>query len=832
MRKILLLAVLFVTCLFAGAQTTRETALDLQMGENSCAFSEENQTSVYYKYTAPADSDVLLTITVSGYSTSINVTDTANNYISTMQTRSNNTTDYVVPVKKGVKIYIAASSYSARQVSFSASVEAANLEGGTSCDDALVATDGHKTFVPLNRDAATYSSLPSYVSYTTTEDGVLAIASSSYLNSCTIKVGCDGEESSVSLSYDSSTSGYSGKCQVEGGKTYIITLTAYSPIYLTLTLTHPTEGASCDLPFLATSTSANVLPKAAGTYWYQFLPDKAGYAVVSSEASLTGGSIKAYRTCSDYSALNSVDGSMKLRTSVSEGVNLLLCIEKAEATAEDETFNIAIEEAKQGDSFADPMELVVGDNTTPEYNGEYYYTITIPGTESKMLSIDATNAGILNSQTQVSLYDSDNSYTSIAYGNTSLSKEVTGGKTYIVKWKLQEGNNGFKFNVTLTDIAKGDVVSNPLTAVLGENELPAGLAKYYTYTATKNGWLSIDLIEQDITVSFPRSASYLGYTYDTEKNGTVSRIKAEAGKSYLIVFQNISEATTFTLSEDDYQLGEAKTAPIVITSDTTALANEVLNTWYVYVAPRTGKLTVTSDVKYESASDYSKYTKVSVAINDGSETAINAYSGQEGSETVFQGSFNVAEGDSVFINVVTVSAQADRSLICTISDLQPGEASTKPIRLENGDIDIPEVSRTSPVWYSVVLAPGDSVCVMSATNSYMYATLYDSTDVNTPLEYTRYKYSSDYTETSYYIAYKNETEETKTYLICVESTYNGGCKATVTIIRNSDGISDVTTGKRRANATDAVFDMQGRKVANGKLAKGLYIINGKKVIIK
>ena len=52
------------------------------------------------------------------------------------------------------------------------------------------------------------------------------------------------------------------------------------------------------------------------------------------------------------------------------------------------------------------------------------------------------------------------------------------------------------------------------------------------------------------------------------------------------------------------------------------------------------------------------------------------------------------------------------------------------------------------------------------------------------------------------------------------------------------GFDDTTTTEifqmedTRGKKEDTVYDLQGRKMANGQLQRGLYIVNGKKVLIK
>lgn len=843
MKKILLIAILFVTCLCVSAQTTIETAIDLKIGENSYTFGSSGTNTAFFKYTAPADQDQLLTISKDGYDPSINVTDeTGNVRIAGMTLNSGKQNVY--PVKKSQTVIVGAQVYSSTSLTFNASVEAVDLQSGLSCDAPVVAEDGDQLFIQNIKDENN-STLPTYMSYTPTEDGILVFDFNNYVNSLTVKNSCDETSTStIVVAQNYQTGNYSAKYDVEGGKNYIFLISAYSPLYATVNLTHPTLGSSCDMPFEASTTEANSLPKEAGTYWYQLIPEKDGYASISTEAALPGGTIKAYNTCSDYNPKAQVTGSMYLRTQVTKEQQLLICIEKVEATDVDETFNINMEDAKAGDSFANPIVLTTGTTTLPLYNGEYYYKLTTPADGGKILKVDATKAGITSPNTQVSLYVPENTYTPLTYGQTSLTYEAAAGKTYIVKWKLDEGKNGFDFNVSLDDIAPGETASNPIAAKIGNNDLAAGTTKYYTYTATKNGWLSIDT-DPTIDVTFPIDpTSQYSNNYDKQTMGTVSRIQATANQKYYIVFKNVTEATIFTLSEDDYQQGESKDNPIVIEGSTTSLPAQALRNWYVYTADKSGKLTVKTDISYETDAQHNT-PSVTVQINDGSPISISKYGGQEGSETTYEGAFNVNEGDKAYIYIKTLSAQKDRSLTCTIGDFAPGEDSSNPIPLKDEEVvTIPAASRQAPVWYSVELNPNDSLSFVSYTNEYFDGYLASASKPDSVLKRNEYKMDEQYNQT-YFIGYKNEGRESTKFLVCITNT-NNGAHATVKVDRAIiDGISTIQTdshftlsGGVLKGRDMKVYDIQGKLLHSGtttegiSLPKGLYIVNGKKVVVR
>ena len=68
----------------------------------------------------------------------------------------------------------------------------------------------------------------------------------------------------------------------------------------------------------------------------------------------------------------------------------------------------------------------------------------------------------------------------------------------------------------------------------------------------------------------------------------------------------------------------------------------------------------------------------------------------------------------------------------------------------------------------------------------------------------------------------------------VQSIYYGGgeCKKSEIAWGTLTGISDIKADMQNGNA--AIYNLAGQRIANGPkpTAKGLYIINGKKVIVK
>lgn len=848
MKHWLLVAGLSLSALSAYSQTSVETAIDLQNGENTYTFEEAGYQTVYYKFTAPADQSQLLTLEKTWQSVSLQVSTDGTYNTAIQGVMLNNGLKSVFPIAQGATVIVSASVYDTQNVSFTAANEACRIDAGSVCTDPVTVVAGKETFVPSYYDRTTYEQKPTYIAYEATESGVLEMSFATYLSSATVSEGCDGTPATVNFSSVPPTySAYVGKHAVEEGKTYIIQTQLSSPTMATFTLTHPTEGSSCDVPFVASLTDENLLPKAAGKYWYQLMPDAEGYVALTSESALPGGTVSLYAACSDYQARASVTGHLLLRFAVQAGQPVLLCIDKTEATTDDEHFSLKAEEAQPGDRFDLPAELAEGENRVPLYNGSYYYALTVPEGGGKMLHIDASQAGILNSATGMQLFNQANPYTPIANGTTALTAELQGGKTYVLCWNCQEGRNNFAFNVTLEDIAQGDVISNPLPAVVGENSLAESAVKYYSYTATQNGWLEIET-EPFISVTFPRDESGYSY-YDAEKTGMITRIQAQKDVRYLIKLSDITESSYFVLTETAYQQGESVDNPIPVENEVINLPEQSMNRWYLYETSKSGKLTVTSDLIFERSADYSKTTMVSVRINDGYLQPIATYGGTEGSETIFRGTFNVVEGDKVYINVISLSAQPEKTVKLELVDFKPGESSSLPIPLMAGEVTVPESSRQTPTWYVVDLKAGSFSVSSKSSSDFFDAQLFAADDLNQPKAFSSYKFDPETNMGKYELVYDCPETAEGQYLLCVQQTSPGG------VVLDVMG-DNIVTGVAQTAASDKAFSLQngvlsvsggmqvvvytldGRKYFEGngacaiRLPKGLYVVNGQKVVVK
>lgn len=848
MKKLILLTFLQFCLCSLFAQTDVSTALDLQVGTNSYDLTgQSGYVTLYYKYTAPAESGQLLTFTTvkgEGLSCVMSEDGTYNKMIYGI----NSATGSIVPVKAGQTVYLILNTRGGSEISFDMKAENAIVEGGQTKEEAIDVTGQSNFFIPSNYSTETYSSV-TYLKYECSEEGVLEMTFTGSLSGLSVCEENSSEETSVSLSYVSGT--VVGKTEVEAGKVYIIKIKAStSPLIGNFVITHPTIGTSSDMPFTG-KAEGNELPAEIGEYWYSYVAEDNGFVMLSSDSYLYGGTVSVYNANSMYSPIASVDGCFLLRFNAVKGNTYLICIEKNEATGSPDLFDMTLVPAGEGDSFNNPKAIELGENTLPQYNGQYYYSITIPGEAGtpKFLNI-SSEADFLSSATNVAVYDQNNMYSSLASGTKDVKVEVSAGNTYIICWNLNEDINGFKYNVSVEDIAQGDVYGNPIPAVVGTNDLKSGSDKYYKYTATLNGWLVISPSDLAVKVQFPMSSGpYPSYRTAVQD---VFSIKTEIvkGTEYVIQFSDVTADGTFDLEEVAYGEGESKETAIVVEGSSADVPKSAQTTWYRYVAPADGMLEISSDIYYEqNASNQSSTVRV---MRDGDSYPVDITKPSTVGITFF-GKFGASKDEVFYVQVVTLSAQEGKTVTFNLRDYEPGKLSDNPIELVVGENQLKEASRLNPVWYYADLAEGD-LKITADANNYYYMTLYSADDLNNPLAVSGYVYDENYNG-SYNLTYTVETPGK--YIMKLEQTNPGG--ALVTMSANiATGISatgldaeNVTVGSgcitvtpSAAGANVSVYDLSGKMVKSAyvkgqttfNVEKGLYIVrvNNKaiKVVVK
>lgn len=871
MKKFLLSALLLLGVSVSYSQTTIETAQELNLsGENS--YTDESGTgsaTAYWKYTATENTALSVTpvdCTISAYEL---VTDEVSGDTKQVELKgcsiydnATYTSTYTYPVVAGHTVYLKCMGGSTVGVTYKgAEVNEAIGKGMTEDTPFPLALDS-KYFLGTAYDAS-YSGYYFYATLTPTESGIIALEMSSYT-----EVYVNSSTTSETNKYNNSTGIYTTNISVEAGNTYSLAVKTYNPLWLTAKKSEVKAG-SLDVPFTITEGADNVIPAAAGTYYYKYTSEKTGSCSLSSTETLTGIQAKLFTATYNIpsnpilkSAENSVDMKFDINYS---GSTYYVEITKAADSESEQHFTMAIEDFGAGIDENNPIVLtlpsvdvecpsvtsptyfvveipaqtptkylsVTGKNVTYQYTSVYiyeeglspnsgsygygsvkatvsndsesakrymikwspsnesaaikfdvaledipagdsesnpklieipssdvvcnsvsqptYFAVDIPAnTPSSYLVIEGTNCS--SDYTRVSFYEegTQSYYGQSGYKTLMATVENTGSTTkrYIIKWEpYYNETEAIKFNVYYKEVEKGDVITNPLTAVAGDNTLPSSGTKYYVYTATIAGKLVVTSPAPETTFTFPRGAGQYDGTYIPTVSGVKYTIDdITAGTQYYITVNNGYAGDIFTVKEMTYGPGESRATALDVENSEYELASDkiVSNLWLKYTTKSDCILTIESDLPYNS-SDAITYASENDAYMSSMITNNADYS------TSYKVTLAAKSGTVYYVNVKCTSIHEGNKVIFTEREPNVGEAVNNPLILIKDETrSIPVSSRLLPTWAKVYVKPG----VMSIKSSaYIENTLYKSLESaiaeSGETIYLEYQYDNE-TSSSYY----------------------------------------------------------------------------------
>ena len=848
MKKLLLMFLTAVFAVTAMAQTSMETALDLTEGENSYEVGEAN-TPAYWKYTA--EKDILLLISGNS-STTITVTDEAPDGTQTTMYGA----QMAYPQKayiayEGHTLYISVQSYSGTSVGFTASFDADASFGGSSQDAPMtIVTDGSSM---VYGDVYSNSSSYSYATYTADSDGVLVLTATGYV-SYTVEGGASG-------TFEYTNGAYEASLTVRSGQTYNITFSGYGAFVLTAEMTHPTEG-SFEMPF-EMQEGDNTVPASHGEYWYTYTNTKTGYGVISSDNTLNGGSIKVYNSASNVQngqVYAQVEGGYNLRFEMpSVGTTYYICITKVESSTDDETFTFTAEDYQPGDQESNPIvieQLPATGISTEAVGGTRYYAVDIPEGESKFLNVTATST-IANDATTVAVYPNGNQY-SATTGNSSVRVLVNGGQRYMIRWVSQE-SEPITFDVTLEDIAQGEVITNPLQAVSGTNTIEGSGTRYYTYTATLSGILTVTGTPA-MTVTFPRGTGQYDGNYQSSQVGTAFSIDVTEGTTYLIRIDGAADGDTFELSEREYQQGESSDNPIIVEGNSYTIGDNSSNLWLKYTVKTDGILEIdASTITYNYGSDMIYYGMATT----GTPIMTSMIRYTSGS-SVFYTEIPVTAGEEYFVNVKFSTSLEGTTIYFNEREPEAGETLSNPLILNNGEgVRVSyNASRTNPVWCKASIAEAGTITLTATECNYISGNWYSSIeDAQNDNNAGYISFMPEYDESYVIQSYKADIDIPAAgdyYFKITQATDNGLAYVILTLTGNTtSGIGSVEAENGQLitvsgnnvnvtadNATVNIYTVSGAAIVSEKVSgnasfsldKGIYIVKinntVKKVIVR
>lgn len=842
MKKLLLLLLTAVCAVTAMAQSSEETALELQGGENPWTLDAPGGYAYWY-YT-PTE-NTLLTVSPSAGYISVYTYDGEGDAATQVYLRGVNPSQQtsIFSLESGRRYYVQAGGSDTGTLTAEIAT-GENIGKGLSADDPMPIVVGEEAYMGSSIVAG--SNLTSYAEYTATEDGVLQLTLTTY-----VQVSVNG---GAPTSAESVSSGeYVYKFTVENGQTYDLTFTHYGPFILTAEVTHPVEG-TLDMPFTLVAGD-NELPAEAGEYWYTFTNTSTGYGVINGGEGLRA-QVKVYNNKAniDYGQTyaESLQGSFDVRFELPyPGTTYYIWVNRGISVDQPSTLTFTVEDYKQGEREDNPivLESLPATETTSNAGGTYYYAVDVPAGEHKFLNVEALSE-ITNTATSVAVYVQGNSYNATS-GNASVRAEVNGGTSgqrYIIRWTSSEPSP-IEFTASFEDIRQGDLISEPLDAVLGTNEIDADGTRYYKYTPTKNCKLVLaGTIEMAVSFSV---YSYGYYTPVTaSQTGAEYSLTATEGTEYYIQIDNAKAGDEFTLAEAEFEQGETRDNPVIVEDGKFTFGAETYGDyWLQYTADRAGKLVIESDVPYNYTErmQYGRSTDSYL-----SDMVMSSYDGST-STTVYGAEVSVAAGDVFLVNLKMAAPHEGCVITFTIRDFEAGESASTAIELQKDEtVAVPSVSRTAPMWYKVSLPEACNITVTADNfiSGYWYQGLESTTGSG---EYMTFNYSYD--EETYVTTY-TFTKEVATagdYYIMIDQCY-GNTNMTFTSDGTS-GIGSVGTGSSISvnggtlninadNADVRVYTVSGAAVVSEKVSgsasfsldKGIYIVKinntVKKVIVK
>lgn len=756
MKKAILTFAMIVCTAAMFAQHTLNSALKLVEGQNSYQLETGKKPPVIWKYHAGSNSGAILKIS-----------DYGNASLLFLKPDSSSVYGYYdyskgiqyYPVGADEDLYVSLNSFTGQtEFNFNAAIESNNAIGhGYSQDDAVSLTEGKNYMFASKSSGSTIA----YLTYTATEDGVLEISTTSYISSATYSV--DG--TSANLSFQSNNNQYVAKLTVSKGKTYSLNISSYSTYILSAKLTHPTIGTSYDLPFSA-AMGSNTLPADAGTYWYSLNSTDKGFFSMASSAALENGSVKVYAgTYSSYSSpIATLTATLNGKwESSSYYDNYLIKIEKAVASTSDESFTLAYEPYAKGTTESNPYSVETLPATLSTGNGsDYYYAVE--ATESnigKFLKAEAAS-NISNSSTQVYVYKSG-SY-SKSQGNKSAQTLIESSGQYIIHWYNKE-NAPVDFTVSIADPLPGDTYDNPAPAQKGSNSFNGTGTRFYSYTATLNGKLTITPSSSSIYLSVPKSAT--GYdTWQTSKDGSAYTLSTTKGTTYILKFTYVKDGDSFTLDESTYAEGESSTNPITVTESPYNLTPGKVSVWLKYVAPKSGVFVMKGnlDYNYNNSIGFIKPGESSVTTISQSKTVNGQYI------SFYEGSVKVKQGTEIIMNIKVPNAKEGDNIEFSVRDYNAGEDFSAPIVMEKDkEYTIPS-TYSIPQWCKFNLKEGElSLYSTISFSGYLY-----KGDDNAAAETNGESFYASYDSSTGKSGKVFTITEAGTYYIKLTSTYSDG----------------------------------------------------------
>lgn len=717
---------------------------------------------------------------------------------------------------------------------------------GDSWEQPIALTQDTKTTLPVYKnydvDYLGNLSYATFCRFVAPTDGVASIFTSEYLIYY-IEEELYGsmEEPLKYVSQDITTDDH--EFVVEKDKAYIVIVPNSRPAGVTFKMVSDRLGENCKAPIELTEFPA-ALGLVDGNNFYRIDLSTIGekYMMDVNVASGWKGTITYLNNC-DYESEEllpaDINGTAATYTHnldplymgseliINFNVTSLSMTADAQAPA-----TITLREAKEGESFDKAQQIGLGETAFGTAARDYWFVYTSDKDAELSVASTGTIKHILYSRGSGNMINEFNKY-----------RVYKGQSVYVCISVASEGSH----TITLTEkaIEPGDYCDMPIEFKLGETITINGHGAdcFHSFVAEENGFAIFT--STNWTVHFREECA--GRRLNPEQ--TISeegdnikytyKLPIIEGQSYIVEVEAVSENITIGTSFEAANAGElCSTAIAIETLDTVKLDYKFgVEKWYKITADKSGFYTVSA--KLGQAANMK--TKVgdceATETNAGSDNSkSNAYMGGYKAAKVY-----VEEGQTLYIYIKTGESNdeaefgANFYIAFSFSEPRPGEDVSVAIEAKPGtEYSVMTNTDGYEQWYVYTIpAEKEQTITLSATMKFISNSLsfYKEDKVTSMSAYKQDFTQSNLTNEAGEIVGKSflfaAADAERTIYIKV-STVNAMYAPVVWKIEG-DGtdIENITAPQTEDNV---IYDLMGRRVASP--SKGIYIINGKKVVIK
>ena len=564
---------------------------------------------------------------------------------------------------------------------FSWNLAVGENQEGDLCSLPFSATEGENAFP--------FGSGDYWYHFTMPREGKLSISTEEYTNISVYGNTCGN------LQYlKNANSGLSVSGLAAGDEVYI-NFTTYSSGSWSLAVSENGAGDLCGLAVTAVQ-GTNTVPTNYGEYWFRYTMPRDGKINITSASN---------------ERLNVFSGSCENLLYKDYGYGV---VSVAGLVAGDEVYvswinqyggnfdwELSLEENAEGDICRTAVTAVEGANSVPAGLGDYWTRFTMPkGGKLRITSEMGRNFSIYKNSCESPEFLKD------GYNSGSVAG-LGAGEEVFVQW-TENRTEGFSWSLAVEDHTEGDICSLAVTAVEGENSVPAGFGEFwYRFTMPKAGKINITSDDYGSVILYKSNscAELYNATYGHQK---VSKAGMEEGEEVLIYWESFYSETGFSwnLAVEGNAEGDICTLAKPAAEGVNVAPSNTGDYWYRFTMPKEGKLLITSE----------KYFNIYVSANncDNPETKGSGYRNLSVA--------GLMEGEEVLIRWLP-NEGVSFSWNLAVEDNQEGDLCRMAVTAVEGANTVP--AGHGKYWFRFIMPNEGKLSVN--TDHYEYTSFYKST---------------------------------------------------------------------------------------------------------